>query len=227
MSAEVNWYWRDKALDTIPVPKTNKLPFVLKQLVSPAEADEIYFATLRKYSQRVLHTVYLPDGTGSRVDTDSRYTHSYPYGSMPHSEAINTAMNALVADVSMQWFNKSTRPVYAPQILGYEEKCLFRSHCDNSVFVVDKGWVRNDPARDVSGILYLSEPVDLITGPNQYRGGELCFNNLLGAKGEPIVVRPKKGQMLIFPSSPAYLHEVRMISQGYRLGLVNWWTVQK
>jgi hypothetical protein len=228
MNAKVKWRWRDDRLDNIPIEKKdNELPFIIKSLVSSVDADTIFFSTLRSYSKRALHSVYLPDGTGSRIDTSSRYTHSYPYFSMPLREKITSSINKAVNEASMEWFGVESSPVYAPQILGYEEKCLFRAHCDNSVFVNDKGWVRNDPSRDISGILYLSEPVDVITGPNQYRGGELCFNHMLNEYGGPTVVRPKKGQMIIFPSSPAYMHEVRIITQGYRLGVVNWWQLNK
>lgn len=198
---------------------------VVPDVVTRSEADEIYFSVIRNYRAKQLHRVYNSDGTGSRIDLNSRYTHSYPLSVLPDSRALDRKITRAINDVVRS--RAPNRAVGAPhpmQILGYEERCLFRAHADNSVFTPG-GWFRNDPLRDITGVLYLSDSVDFVTGPNQYSGGDIMFPNIVDADKKPLSVRPKKGSLLVFPSFPAYVHQVNVITNGYRLAIVNWWSL--
>lgn len=229
MSAVVNPNWRvlQDTLAEVPgvmVPQSHPTPFWTEQLLTPEEADAIYFNVMAQYTRKELSRVYRLDGLGDEVNTDSRYTHYYDMLSLPNSADIEARFNAAVARASKAWWDSETAPVYPPQILGYEERCHFRVHCDNSIWQ-NGAWDRNDPLRDVTALLYISECVPNTTRPNQYSGGELVLENIQMRDGSPARIRPRKGQFVMFPSHPIYRHQVTPIINGYRIAIVNWWTL--
>ncbi len=223
MRPSSDWSFRDASLPRLwvesgPYPKVR----VVESLCS--NADEIFYNVMRHYSSKQLHQVYSLDGKSGVVDTNSRYTHSYPLAASMQAAELTTLMNEAVRLYTSTEFASFSSTKMVPQLLGYEERCQFRLHCDNSIW---KGgaWNRNDKLRDVTGILYLSDPVDYVTKPNQYSGGDLSFPNIVDPSGSHMTLRPKKGTMVIFPSSPAYQHQVSIITAGYRLAVVNWWSL--
>lgn len=159
------------------------------------------------------------------IDLETRHTHYYNPGWIPEGLAVEARFQAAVAECARQWWSATTTPVVESQILGYEERCKFRTHADNSIFSVN-GWSRNDPLRDLTAILYLSDHVRDVVGANQFSGGELILDNLRTSDGLPIVIRPRKGQLVAFPSHPVFRHQVPLITRGYRIAFVNWWTVR-
>ncbi len=86
-------------------------------------------------------------------------------------------------------------------------------------------WKRNNPERDLTGLLYISESVDTPTEPNQFSGGHLLLDNLI-MDNSPVRIRPTKGQLIMFPSHPMFVHQVEPITAGYRISFVNWYSVR-
>lgn len=207
------------------VPVGAEFPYWTTQVLTEQEADDVYFAVVGHYHNRALSRVYSNNGTGSEVNLAARYTHYYPMSVLPNHEDVSRRCTEAVNRCSAEWFHKSPIPVYDHQILGYEEKCQFGSHCDNSIWQNNR-WVRNDPLRDITSLLYIGECVETQTRPNQYSGGELVFTNIVDANGEQLRLRPKKGQLIVFPSHPEFTHMVTPVSRGYRIALVNWWTLR-
>jgi hypothetical protein len=121
----------------VSVPEQSPTPYWTKQLLSEEEADAIHHQVIAQYPQKQLSRVYRWDGQGDEVNTDSRYTHYYDIMSLPNSREIEQRFNDAVEECAQTWWKKSTVPVYPPQILGYEERCHFRTHCDNSIFFDD------------------------------------------------------------------------------------------
>lgn len=230
MNAEVrpNWtYGENVSLQQVPgvmVPADYPTPYFTSQLLTESEADEVHHAVIAQYKTKQLHQVYQPDGTGSQVNLDSRYTHAYDYYMIPNARSIEAKFNSEVNRVAQMWWNKQSTPIYNPQILGYEEKCRFLTHCDNSVWANNQ-WFQNDPLRDVTALLYISDCVNTVTRPNQHSGGELVLDNVQTATG-PVRISPKKGQFVMFPSHPAYRHQVTQVTRGYRIAIVNWWQLR-
>jgi predicted 2-oxoglutarate/Fe(II)-dependent dioxygenase YbiX len=221
------WSFVEDSTSQVPgvmIPSDNATPYFTSRLLDEAEADELYHAVIAQYARKQLHRVYQADGKGDQIDLNSRYTHAYEFYSLPNAQSLEARFNAEVERVARMWWNKQSIPVYSPQILGYEEKCRFRTHCDNSIWK-DGGWFQNDPMRDVTALLYISECVPTVTRPNQHSGGTLVLDNILMGNS-PVRIVPKKGQFVMFPSHPVFRHQVTPVTRGYRVALVNWWSLR-
>lgn len=80
------------------------------------------------------------------------------------------------------------------------------AHYDNCRHV-DGRWLPNHtPQRVYSAIYYL----------NNIEGGELAFPDL------DVVITPRRGRLIVFPSGQGYLHEVRKVTKGRRYALAIW-----
>lgn len=83
-------------------------------------------------------------------------------------------------------------------------------HADNCRQTEQGDWVANHtPQRDVSAIYYLNDVVD---------GGEIVFDRA------QLVVKPRRGLLLAFPSDAAHVHEVLPVRSGVRYTMAIWFT---
>ena len=86
-------------------------------------------------------------------------------------------------------------------------------HADNCRQNEQGDWVANHtPHRDVSAIYYLND---------EFEGGEIVFDRA------QLVVRPRRGLLLAFPSDAAHLHEVLPVRSGVRYTMAIWFTRQR
>ena len=86
-------------------------------------------------------------------------------------------------------------------------------HADNCRLNEHGDWVPNHtPHRDVSAICYLNDEFD---------GGEIVFDL------QQLVVKPRRGLLLAFPSDAAHLHEVLQVWSGVRYTMPIWFTKQQ
>lgn len=113
------------------------------------------------------------------------------------------------------------------QALEYTEGAFYIKHADDSNELLNEagetaGFVLVAPQRKITTVLFATSHVGSGGDAAHFSGGELCFNYLYDAGGSPVVLRPKAGDMLIFPSNPLFSHEVFPIKTGYRLTLVQW-----
>ena len=84
------------------------------------------------------------------------------------------------------------------------------AHADNEQ-IENGGWVPNHtPQRDYTGIAYLNA---------DFTGGELVFPNL------DIVIAPKPGLFVGFPSDHKFVHAVPKVISGKRYSLPIWFTL--
>ena len=112
--------------------------------------------------------------------------------------------------------------------LGYPPGGHYIKHADNCFPVRDSegNLIRfecNRPKRQISAVLFLTESVTEITGPNQCFGGNISFPHIVNIQGEPLIVEPRKGMLLMFPSNPYFIHQVHEVYDGFRLSIVNWY----
>lgn len=209
-------------------PSTNSRPYTLKTLFTPTESNALYYSVIRNYKSKQLHRVYKDDGVNSHIDINSRYTHSYELTPEFYDLDVAGKMLDAVKDTASALWNLDVAAEYSIQILGYEERCLFRTHSDNSLQRQDRHWVRNDFQRDLTGILYLSDCVEQPSRANEYSGGEISFDNTLEVpSGQPVRLKPSRGVMAVFPSNPMHRHSVPPIIKGYRVAVVNWYSVHQ
>jgi hypothetical protein len=86
-------------------------------------------------------------------------------------------------------------------------------HADNCRESEPDVWVANHtPHRDVTAIYYLNDEFD---------GGEI----VIGA--QQLVVKPRRGLLLAFPSDAAHVHEVFPVRSGVRYTMPIWFTKQQ
>lgn len=112
------------------------------------------------------------------------------------------------------------------QMLQYKKGFFYKKHADDSSELVDEhgktvGFVNVASQRKVTTVLFATTCQDDNDGYS-FSGGELVFNYLYDKKGNQIKLKPKAGDMVIFPSNPYFSHEVLPVTDGYRLTLVQW-----
>jgi SM-20-related protein len=113
------------------------------------------------------------------------------------------------------------------QALEYTEGAFYVRHADDSNELRNErgetaGFVQVAPQRKITTVLFATSHIETGGGSEHFSGGELCFNYLYDAAGAPITLRPKAGDMIVFPSNPLFSHEVLPVREGYRLTLVQW-----
>lgn len=115
------------------------------------------------------------------------------------------------------------------QTYGYPTSGHYLLHADDSVRHYDEDgnlthWKATHPKRKISGLLFLTDSVMELSGPNQCVGGNLSFDFLMDENNVPFLIEPKKGTYICFPSNPYFSHRVHEIHEGYRVVIVNWYT---
>ena len=113
------------------------------------------------------------------------------------------------------------------QALEYTKGGFYVKHADDSSEVVNSegetvGFVQVAPERKITTVLFATSHASHAGKGMHFGGGELVFNYLCDAEGAPIRIKPKAGDMVVFPSNPLYSHEVLPVTEGYRLTLVQW-----
>lgn len=128
-----------------------------------------------------------------------------------------------------QYFHMALTTATRPQLLEYQEGDFYIKHADDSNELRDKsgntvGFTCVAPQRKLTTVLFLSTHAShtLEGERNYFEGGELVFNYLFDKEGRETILKPKAGDMFIFPSNPYFSHEVRKVLSGYRLTLVQW-----
>lgn len=106
------------------------------------------------------------------------------------------AMNHVEQDyLAMYGVSTATHDMY--NVLKYGKGHFFVNHVDdNQTF-----------QRTVSSIFYVND---------NYEGGEIEFPRF------GIKLKPKANQMLLFPSTYVYNHQVHEVTDGYRYAVVSW-----
>ena len=88
----------------------------------------------------------------------------------------------------------------------YKEGSSFGRHSDNGGFEFGKSVIKQ-PNRKFTVLTYMDDyGVD-------YEGGELVFPDLI----PPVVIMPKKCEMVIMPSNIYFMHEVKKVTKGKRI----------
>jgi SM-20-related protein len=115
------------------------------------------------------------------------------------------------------------------QALEYLQGDFYIKHADDSNEILDKekntvGFVCVAPQRKLTTVLFVSthEEKKNENSGACFDGGELVFNYLYDKEQNQIKLKPKAGDMIVFPSNPCFSHEVLPVKSGYRATLVQW-----
>lgn len=112
------------------------------------------------------------------------------------SDSIRKNLDPLVDDYSNYFdFNISHKERY--NILKYEEGDFFLEHEDDN----------GSNERTVSFVYYIND---------DYEGGEITF------RLQDLTIKPKAGQLLVFPSNSNFRHSISEVTSGTRYCIVSW-----
>ena len=130
---------------------------------------------------------------------------------------VDTASASRVYDVSLRCKEKIELHFSTPELFveSFFVACLFSGdshirHADNERR--ERGrWVPNHtPQRHYTGLVYLND---------EFTGGELVF------PGRDLVITPKPGLLVGFPSNHKFVHAVPKVLSGKRYSLPIWFSV--
>lgn len=102
------------------------------------------------------------------------------------------------------------------QPLIYKPGGFFVTHWDDSRghMLNSKNYMyRDNPNRSMTVLLYLND---------DYEGGAITFPNILDASGNPYKIKPRKGDVIAFPSHEVFAHRVEAVTTGTRYVLSRW-----
>ncbi len=126
-----------------------------------------------------------------------------------------------------EYFNTPLTLSTKVQMLQYKKGFFYNKHADDSSELIDEkkntiGFINVAPQRKITTVLFCTTCEDTINNEYSFSGGELVFNYLYDKNNKQIKLKPKAGDMVVFPSNPYFSHEVLPVLDGYRLTLVQW-----
>ena len=143
-----------------------------------------------------------------------------------HQKLYDEAFNAIRPKIE-SFYSLSLTSSTKPQLLEYTKGSFYKAHSDDSSVLVDKnrnivGFKQVAPQRKITTLLFISEQGDDKLSPYQFGGGELTFSYFKDSEGLPLLLTPKMGTLIVFGSNPIYTHEVKVVTDGYRLTVAQW-----
>jgi predicted 2-oxoglutarate/Fe(II)-dependent dioxygenase YbiX len=91
--------------------------------------------------------------------------------------------------------------------MRYTKGGYYKAHSDADIFDSKTGVWKKVLDRDYSLLLYLND---------DFEGGAVHFTHF------NYTFKPRKGDLLIFPSHHLYLHEAQLVESGVRYVIVSW-----
>jgi len=155
-------------------------------------------------------------------DRYSELSHSRDYNRRPllhyyTVREVDSKSASRVYSVSLRCKKKIEVDLRTPELFveSFFVACLLSgdsllAHADNERREHGR-WVPNHtPQRDYTGLVYLND---------NFTGGELVFPD------RDVVIIPKPGLLVAFPSNHKFVHAVRKVLSGKRYSLLVWFTV--
>ena len=143
-----------------------------------------------------------------------------------HQERYDRAFDNIRQEIE-HFFSLSLTQATKPQVLEYTADSFYRPHSDDSSVLVDKskkiiGFKQVAPTRKITTLLFVSEHCESDPDAYQFCGGELSFSYFKNSDGETLLMRPKMGTLIVFGSNPIYTHEVKEVTDGFRVTVAQW-----
>lgn len=173
------------------------------QLLSPALEEAKQYRDDKKFK---LSSGYGPDGQIISLSRSSRGTHQLHvgYGVV----GINQYLKPIIEEYAKDnFFSDGLRIVKTQDYyLWYDPGFGISLHADDSTYG------SRDYHRVITVLVYLND---------DYEGGEISFPD------QNILLKPKAGDTLIFPSNRIFKHEVLPIKSGERFAVMQTWNLVK
>lgn len=155
-----------------------------------------------------------------KSQTVNTYHRSSTYCMLPDNivrEAVDFQTNLVRSFIAHQLPNgvRDIKLYETLQFLRYDEvrNGHFLPHTDSAYWDGQGKFQHTSPGRMVTSILYIND---------DYEGGELILNSVRDERDQPIMVKPKKGLIVIFPADVRFMHEVKPVTKGVRYSIVGW-----
>jgi len=140
--------------------------------------------------------------------SSGRVTQSIKKGK--YSKKIAVLVERALKEIIQQEFNHTLQWFEDPDVLYYTTGGVYKAHADSEYFKPEtKSW-HKVLDRDYSVLMYLTD---------DFEGGNITFNAF------DFSYRPKKGDMIFFPSDRRYLHTAEPVTSGERYAIVSWCAV--
>lgn len=143
-----------------------------------------------------------------------------------HQDLYDKAFDTIREKIE-HFFTLSLTQATKTQVLEYTAGSFYKPHSDDSSVLVDKskniiGFKQVAPTRKITTLLFVSEHCEKDPDTYQFCGGELSFSYFTNTQGEALIIKPKMGSMIIFGSNPFYTHEVKEVTDGFRVTVAQW-----
>ena len=191
-------------------------PVMIETYFSPAFCDKILeVAALSTMFQSGVYNSDLSEGVNVYHRSSKACHVPFPV----YSEMVRALERMMAYLVLPQTNFSSIKISEAVQFLQYDDVSNghFKAHTDNAYFDSEGKFIYTNPNRTFTSILYLND---------DYEGGQLVLNSVLGDDDHPIVLKPSKGQVVIFPADIRFTHEVLPVTKGKRYSIVGWYKAQ-
>ncbi len=193
------------------------------------EIKLVYQSALVNFPKRQYATVhdYSSGVASTKLSIDGRYTHGIPCDPEVYTTLASAVETRLYPLIESHYEVKGKLKVSeAIQVLGYGEGYFFGNHCDNCLWQApgheEQLWWANTPHRKYSTVIYLNDQVEGYSKTGEYAGGDFVLTRVLDADRKSVVIKPKAGSMITFPSNFMFMHEVKKVLRGYRISCVVW-----
>lgn len=191
-------------------------PIIIKQSF-PSSLCKLLVKKLDKVADTVDSGVFNPDGSAA-VNSYHRSSTAVPLSGELRDDT------ELVITTAVDLFAASTLAKRASlgeplQFLKYDEQRRghFLAHTDNAYYDAQGVFRYTSPQRVLTCVTYIND---------DYEGGEIIFNTVRDEAGSSIKLKPKAGQMVIFPSDIRFMHEVLNVTKGRRYSIVGWYNLK-
>ena len=143
-----------------------------------------------------------------------------------HQDLYDKAFDTIREEIE-HFFALSLTQTTKTQVLEYTAGSFYKPHSDDSSVLIDKskniiGFKQVAPTRKITTLLFVSEHCEANPNAYQFCGGELAFSYFTNSDGEALLMRPKMGTLIVFGSNPIYTHEVKEVTDGFRVTVAQW-----
>lgn len=185
--------------------------FVINNFISPEECQDFIGFAEQQTLEPLLAYDEAKSGEAGVVGRLATFRKTHTIDITPRKAQLVGWMREAYGKVVQQIFQAPVEWFEVPCVLRYGIGEMYASHSDSEN--VDREvnrWYRGVD-RDVSAVLYLNDG---------YVGGGIKFNRF------NYVYQPKAGDLVLFPSNNAYLHESLPVESGVKYALVSWGAVK-
>ena len=196
----------------------NDLPFlIIDNFFSNDICSEINKSILKKLENSSLNILDEEIRRTNIYSLDEKFKSIYEHNFRLFQRQIESFFNlALISSTEIQ-------------VLEYLKGSFYSMHSDDSSMLFDEeelvGFLPVCKERKLSTVLFTTDYDSDAEEENSFSGGELLFNFLFDKCGNNIEIKPKNGQLVVFPSNPFFTHEVKKVEKGRRISLVQWHNV--